>query len=160
MEELLKNSHKICFCGKIRKKNYSKKNMTERTQQTEIRPSNRVFRENRWLPPPSPHTHTHHHLEVFLWLWPLKFSQGHKNLISSLHVPIIYPWKFGKNPTTGSQDIVQTRKCDSDVDANTYADANGIHTKINMSSSPEVGVHNNVHPCIPYFDFRRAVVSF
>ena len=36
-----------------------------------------------------------------------------------------------KNPTTGSQDIVQTRKCHAD--ANTYA--NGIHIKINMSPS-------------------------
>ena len=41
------------------------------------------------------------------------------------YVPIIYPLKFGKNRTTASQDIVQTRKC--------HANANGIDTKSNMS---------------------------
>ena len=34
------------------------------------------------------------------------------------------------------QDTVQTIKCDAN------ADSKGIHTKNNMSSSPEVGVHN------------------
>ena len=42
-------------------------------------------------------------------------------------------WKFGKNPTTGSQDIVQTRKCDADTKAD--ADANEIHTKINNNNN-------------------------
>ena len=41
---------------------------------------------------------------------------------------MIYPCKFGKNPTTGSQDIVQTRN----------GDANRIQTKNSMSPSPEV----------------------
>ena len=40
----------------------------------------------------------------------------------------MYPWKFSKNPITGSQDIVQTRKCD----ANANMDAKGICTKSNM----------------------------
>ena len=44
------------------------------------------------------------------------------------YVPIINPWKIGKSRTTGSQDIMQTKKC--------HADTNGIRTKINMSSSP------------------------
>ena len=39
--------------------------------------------------------------------------------------------EFGKNPTTGSQDIVQPRKCHADTDAD--ADANGIRAKINIS---------------------------
>ena len=49
------------------------------------------------------------------------------------YVPIMSPWKFGKNQTTGSHDVVQTRKfhADADVDAN----ANAIRTKINMSPS-------------------------
>ena len=38
--------------------------------------------------------------------------------------------KIGKNPTTGSEDIVQPRKCD----VNAYV--NGIRTKINMSPPP------------------------
>ena len=66
------------------------------------------------------------HLEfsLFLLLWSWKLGQGHQNLISSLlcpvlcNVPVIYPWKFGKNQTTGSQDIVQTRKCDANADSN------------------------------------------
>ena len=29
--------------------------------------------------------------------------------------PTIYPWKFSKNPTTDSYDVVQTRKCDADA---------------------------------------------
>ena len=37
-----------------------------------------------------------------------------------------------KNPTTGSQDIVQTRKRHADTDANANADVNGIRTKISM----------------------------
>ena len=44
------------------------------------------------------------------------------------YVPIIHPWKFVKNPTTGSQNIMQTRKSKD-------ADANGICTLINMSPS-------------------------
>ena len=47
---------------------------------------------------------------VFLLLWPWKLGQGHQNLIVLCYVPIIYPWNIG-NLTTGSQDIVQTRKC-------------------------------------------------
>ena len=46
------------------------------------------------------------------------------------YVLIIYPWKFGKNPNTGSQDIAQGRKCDADANADT--NANRIHTKNNM----------------------------
>ena len=38
--------------------------------------------------------------------------------------------KFGKNQTTGSQDIVHTRKCDTDT--------NRIRTKNNMSPSPKL----------------------
>ena len=38
----------------------------------------------------------------------------------------VYPWKFNKSPTTGSQDIMQTIKCDAN------ADATGIHTKNNV----------------------------
>ena len=34
-----------------------------------------------------------------------------------IFVPIIYPKKFGKNPTIGSQDVVQTRKCHAYADA-------------------------------------------
>ena len=36
----------------------------------------------------------------------------------------MYPWKFGKNATTSSQDIVQTRKCDADANDDTNADTN------------------------------------
>ena len=42
----------------------------------------------------------------------------------------MYPWKYGKNPSTGAQDTVQTRKC--------HAKANGICTKLSMSPSPYV----------------------
>ena len=66
----------------------------------------------------------------FLLLWPWKLGEGHQNPISLRYVPIIYPWKFGKNPTTGSQDIVQKRKCHADTNANT--DAKGIRTKNNI----------------------------
>ena len=48
---------------------------------------------------------------LLLWFW--KVCQCHQNLLS--YVPIIYPRIFGKNPTTGSQDIVQTRKCAADA---------------------------------------------
>ena len=41
---------------------------------------------------------------------------------------------LGKNPTISSHDIVPTRKCHANADANT--DDNGIFTKTNMSPSP------------------------
>ena len=44
----------------------------------------------------------------------------------------IYPWKFDENPTTGSQDIVQTRNWQKSH-ANAYT--NGIRIKTNMSPS-------------------------
>ena len=47
------------------------------------------------------------------------------------YVLIIYLCKFGKNPTTGSQDIVQTRKC--------HANANWIRNKNNIYPTPLVG---------------------
>ena len=40
------------------------------------------------------------------------------------YVPIICQWKFGKNLTTGPQDIMQTRKYNTE--------ANGIYTNINI----------------------------
>ena len=51
------------------------------------------------------------------------------------YVQILFPWKSGKNATTASEDIVQTRKCHA------TASAIGIHMKNNMSPSPEVRVH-------------------
>ena len=45
----------------------------------------------------------------------------------------MYPLKFGKDPTTGSDDIVQKRKCQAN--AYTKANANGVHTK-NIMSPP------------------------
>ena len=65
------------------------------------------------------------------------------------YVPIIYPQKFGKNPSTGSQDIVQTKKCDSE--------AYRIRTKNNMSPLP-VGVghkyglphYAKMYSCVKY----------
>ena len=46
--------------------------------------------------------------------------------------------KFGKNPTTGSQHFVQTRKCDADTNAHADADSdtNRICTKIKMLPTP------------------------
>ena len=75
---------------------------------------------------------------VFLWLSPWKLGQGHQNLISSLLSSHYIPVKICESPTTGSQDIMQTRKCDADANANTdsNAEANGICTKNSMSSSP------------------------
>ena len=61
-----------------------------------------------------------------------KLGQSHQIKSVLCYVQIIYPWKFGKNPTNGSQVTVQTRTCD----ANTKGDAKGIHTEISMSSSP------------------------
>ena len=60
----------------------------------------------------------------FLLLWPWKLGQSHQNLISSLLCPNYRSWKFTKNPTNGSQDIVQTRKCEANT--NTDANANEI----------------------------------
>ena len=51
---------------------------------------------------------------------------------------MMYPCKFGTNPTTGSQDIAQTRKWQ----ANTMANAGGTHTNNNMCPSSSVGGHN------------------
>ena len=46
-------------------------------------------------------------------------------------------------PLTGSWDIVRTRKCHADADADAATDANsdtnGIRTKNNMALSPSVG---------------------
>ena len=78
----------------------------------------------------------------FLLLWPWKIGQSRKSnqcfVMYQIYINV-YLWKFGRNPTTGSQGIVQTRKIDADADANananTDADASGISTKINMSLS-------------------------
>ena len=35
-------------------------------------------------------------------------------LLTVCYVPIILPVEFGKNPTTASQDILQTRKSDAE----------------------------------------------
>ena len=97
---------------------YSEDNMHGITKSIfwkKIRTSNSVFRDNKCTPTMN--------FSVFLLLWPWKLGQGHQNQI--YYVQIIYPWKFDKNPTTGSQDIVQTRK--SHTDANAKADANWIH---------------------------------
>ena len=59
--------------------------------------------------------------------------------------------KIGKNPATGSQDIVQTRKCDAEANAA----ANGVHNKINMSPSPKVGdIIKDTTGLICYMFFR------
>ena len=90
--------------------------------------SNSVFRENRCHPTVN--------LQLFFCCDFEKLDQGQQNLISSLLCPNYISIKFGKNPITSSQDIVQTRKCDND------ANAKGICikiTKINMSPSPYRG---------------------
>ena len=87
-------------------------------------------------PPPPPHTHTH-------TLWIFSFSIAVTLKIKSrspksnylCYVPIIYPWKFVKDRTTGSKDILQTRMCDAGTNAGE------ISTKNNMSTSPMVGGH-------------------
>ena len=48
--------------------------------------------------------------------------------------------QFGLNPSSGSGDIVQTKSY-ADADADTD-DADGIHTKNNMSPTPSEGGHN------------------
>ena len=57
-------------------------------------------------------------------------------LVSSLLCPNYVSIKFGKNPTTGSQDNVQARKCHANADAKPMPTSNGICTKINMPPSP------------------------
>ena len=54
--------------------------------------------------------------------------------MSSLLCPNYISLKFGKNPTIGSQGIVQRRKCDANANANAdaNADVNGMRTKNNM----------------------------
>ena len=42
-------------------------------------------------------------------------SRRPKSYTFLCYVQIIYPWKFGKNPTTGSQYIMQIRKCHADT---------------------------------------------
>ena len=89
-----------------------------------------VLRENR-NPLPSTNTHTNPRPTT---QWIVSFSIAVTSKIRSrspecnYYVQIIYPGKFGKNPATGSKDIVQTRKWNSDTDAN------GIRTKNNTSS--------------------------
>ena len=59
-------------------------------------------------------------------VWPWKCGQkGHQNLITSFPLPIMCLCKFGQNLPIGSWDRVQTRS---------YADANKICTKSNMST--------------------------
>ena len=48
--------------------------------------------------------------------------------------------QFGLNPPSGSGDIVQTKSYTADAD-----DADGIHTKNNMSPTPSEGGHNEPH---------------
>ena len=88
---------------------------------------------------------------VFLLLWPWQLGQGHKNLISSYYVQNIYPCKFGKNPTTGSQDIVQTRKC--------HADANALNSIFPLPIG--LGINNivtKIYSCCHYFFHFFAVI--
>ena len=98
-------------------------------------------------PHPAPHPHPHTHLQIFSFSTAitLKIRSWSPKCNKFCYVPIIYPLKFGKKATTGSQDTVQTRKCDNDAraDANANADGNDnwICTKINMSPSPLVGGH-------------------
>ena len=57
--------------------------------------------------------------------------------------PMIYPGKYGGILSTGSRDIVGTRIChtNADADAVTEAHTNGIRTETTMSPSPLVGGH-------------------
>ena len=57
--------------------------------------------------------------------------------------PMIYPGKYGGLLSTGSRDIVGTRIChtNADADAVTEAHTNGIRTETTMSPSPLVGGH-------------------
>ena len=89
---------------------------------------------------------SHRKYVVFLVLWPwnqVKVTKI-KSVIRFIH--IIYPWKFGKIPTTGLQDIMQTRECD--------ADANRIRTRINMSPPPLDGdIRNSLSPYIYIYSY-------
>ena len=89
-----------------------------------------TFRENR-----CPHKNFQFSTAVALKI------RAKVNKIESVlcYVPIIYPYKFGKNLTTGSQDIVQTRKCDANANTDADASANSIRTKNKMFPSPQVG---------------------
>ena len=59
---------------------------------------------------------THRAFSVFFYCCDLEnYVKVTKILFVLCCVPNTYPRKFGKNPTTGSQDIVQTRKCHASV---------------------------------------------
>ena len=69
-------------------------------------------------------------------VWPVKWGQGHQNLITSLFpLPIICLCKFGQNPPIGLGDRVQTRS---------YADADRIRTKSSMSLHHRFWGHNSL----------------
>ena len=66
------------------------------------------------------------------------------NTLSALMLfPVIHPDNFSGIPLTGSRNIVGTRICHVDTDANTNADtdadSNGIRTEFNMPPLTLVG---------------------
>ena len=81
-------------------------------------------------------------VKVPQWSW--KLGQGHQNLISSSdhRVSKLYPCQFDKYRPT-SWDIVHTRNCHAD------ADANGIRIKSNIISlSPSQVAYNKGLVCL------------
>ena len=55
---------------------------------------------------------------------------------------MLYLCKFGYNQPTSLWDILHNRKQQAKADSDTNTEADQIHTKNNMSSSPLVGGHS------------------
>ena len=93
------------------------------------------FQRKQMPPPPPPTTLPTTKFSVFLLLW-LTIRSWSPKSSHFCYVPIIYPWKFVKNPTAGSQAILQTRNSHADANANANASTNRICATNCMFPSP------------------------
>ena len=88
-----------------------------------------------------------------------KKKKKKKKKISSLlsvlcYVQVIYRWKFGKEPTTGSQGILQTRKChllssvccyvqEPTISSQDIVQTRKCHSRVMLTPTPVGGEHDN-----------------
>ena len=107
-----------------------------------------MFSEKTEAPyPPSPHPQLWFFSFSTAVTWKIRSRSPNSNQF--LCPNYIYLWKLSKNPTTGSQDIVRTRKCETDAD--TDINANPVPTGSTPKSIclfPWLGGHNKPEMCV------------